>query len=168
MSDHESPPTDKADNLKSPRPPADAQESRANTLAKEDGERYHGLVAASWQGPLPPPNHLEHYKEIQADFPERILKLTEDEAAHRRDYNLRVLAATKLETLLGQIFGLVVALVAFAVAAYLAHLGHPGASAGFGATTVAGLVWVFVKGRSSESGNRSLSSCDPDQGPDDS
>ena len=139
------------------------QEVLAGGAAPE--EKQHRLVAARFQGPLPPPSLLEHYKDIQPDFPERILKLTEEEAQHRRDYNNRVLAATRWETTLGQVFGLMVAIAAFGTAAYLAFLGHPTAAGWFGATTVIGLVAVFVQGRSRSSDGRNLDEYDPDQGP---
>lgn len=45
----------------------------------------HSVV---WSGPLPPPEIFEGYKQIQADFPERILKMAEREqiSNHRHIY----------------------------------------------------------------------------------
>jgi len=164
MSGQQSPTSDNANELAR----ADEEvEEEALTGGVSRDESRPQLISARWQAPLPSPNHLAHYKEIQEDFPERILKLTESEAEHRRDYNLRVLAATRWETTLGQVFALIVALAAFAVAAYLAYLGHPTASAFFGAATVGGLVAVFIQGRYHDSGDRGLAAHDPDEGPND-
>lgn len=51
------------------------------------------------------------------------------------------------ETSIGQWFGLIATLAAFGTVAWLAFLGHPGAAATVGGTTIVGLVSVFVAGR---------------------
>jgi len=129
------------------------------------GDNRARLLQTRWAGPLPPPNLLEHYKDIQEDFPERLLQLTESEARHRREFNLKVLAAERQEVMIGQIFGLLVALAALVVTAYFVYLGHPGAAATFGSAVIIGLVTVFVKGRSSQSKSGEPEAHNPDDGP---
>ena len=51
------------------------------------------------------------------------------------------------EAILGQIFGLIVALAAMVIVGYLGYLGHPIASVLFGFGTLSSLVAVFVWGR---------------------
>ncbi|MEA3277059.1 MAG: DUF2335 domain-containing protein [Pseudomonadota bacterium] len=114
-------------------------------------EERRALVHARFSGPLPPPEILQHYKEIEPDFPERILRLTEGEAAHRRELNMKALGVDRLETVLGQVFGFLVALAAFATAGVLGYLGHPAASTIVGGATIGGLVAAFIKGRSQNS-----------------
>jgi hypothetical protein len=76
-----------------------------------------------------------------------LLRLTEDEAQHRRLVTVRAQRYEIFEATMGQLFGLLVALAAFGTAAWLGFLGHPAAAATVGGTTIAGLVGVFVAGR---------------------
>lgn len=38
-----------------------------------------------YSGPIPSPEFMEKFKQVQADFPERIMKLTENEDARRTE-----------------------------------------------------------------------------------
>lgn len=104
-------------------------------------------LTVSFSGPLPPPGLLQQYKEIQPDFPERLLALTEQEAEHRRKVTHQAMRIDGTEVILGQIFGLIVALAAMVMVGYLGYLGHPVASVFFGFGTLSSLVAVFVWGR---------------------
>lgn len=44
----------------------------------------------AFMGPLPPPEVLERYEELQPGFANRLLTLTEDEALHRRGQEKRI------------------------------------------------------------------------------
>lgn len=102
------------------------------------------MTRVSFSGPLPPPDVLKKYQAIQPDFPERILRLTEKEAEHRHEITRKAVWIDGAEVLVGQVFGLIVALSSFAVAGYL---GHPAAASVIGSGTIVGLVAVFIKGR---------------------
>jgi uncharacterized membrane protein len=104
-------------------------------------------LTLSFSGPLPPPNLLRQYQDIQPDFPERLLSLTEQEAAHRRDVTRKAMRLDAVETVIGQVFGLVVALAAMTMVGYLGYLGYPVASVVFGFGALSSLVAVFVWGR---------------------
>jgi uncharacterized membrane protein len=136
------------------RVPAPADDSRALSGSivpdKASDPAGHGSISVTSQlfaGPLPHPSILKQYNEIQPDFAERILRLTEGEAEHRRFLTLRAQRIDGIETVLGQIFALVVALAAFATAAWLGYLGHPAAASIVGGSTVAALVVAFIQGR---------------------
>ncbi|MES9901095.1 MAG: DUF2335 domain-containing protein [Sedimenticola sp.] len=111
------------------------------------------IMRVSFSGPLPPPDILQRYKDIQSDLPERILRLTESEAAHRREVTTQTVAIDKTETILGQVFGLIVTLAAFACAAFLGFHDHSTAASIVGGSTIAGLVTAFITGRSSQQQN---------------
>ncbi len=91
--------------------------------------RRRRLTRVAFSGPLPHPAVLAQYKDIQPDLPERILRLTEDEAKHRRTLNSRALFLDGIETFIGQVFAFIVALAAFATAGFLGFMGHPSAAA---------------------------------------
>jgi len=134
--------------------PADSSEetgSDGSILEREpiDGKQSRQVSVAGhfFSGPLPPPAILKQYNEVQPDFAERLLKLTEGEAAHRRELARRAQEMAATETRIGQIFGLVVALAGFATSAWLGSAGLPGAASAVGGATIVGLVSVFITGR---------------------
>jgi uncharacterized membrane protein len=54
----------------------------------------HSIRAASYRGPIPPPNMLEGYREIDPSFPERIIKMAE-RALDMADKELEIIADTQ-------------------------------------------------------------------------
>ena len=94
----------------------------------------------SFSGPLPPPDMLLAYNAIHPDFAERILRMTEKEAANRHVVTRRAQWLAAIETGTGQAFGLIVSLAAFGTSAWLGYLGHPAAAATIGSATLVALV----------------------------
>ncbi|WP_295400200.1 DUF2335 domain-containing protein [uncultured Thiocystis sp.] len=123
--------------------------SSGNNPVRGGGERRVEVAVEhqTFSGPLPHPAILQQYNDIQPDFAERILKLTEAEAAHRHDIVRRAMRLNAIETFLGQIFGLTVALAGFATTVWLGLAGQSDTASIVGGTTVVGLVTVFVTGR---------------------
>jgi uncharacterized membrane protein len=80
-------------------------------------------------------------------FSERLMRLTEAEADHRRQLTTLNQRQYARETTIGQVFALIVALSAFATAAWLGYLGHPGAAGVVGSGAIIGLVSAFIAGR---------------------
>lgn len=105
-------------------------------------------VHASFSGPLPPPSLLQQYDKIQPGFAERIMALTETEAAHVRDMDRKGLWAAIWEARLGQVFGLTIGLAAIFAGTYAAVEGQPLAGGFIGGAGVIGLVTAFIIGRS--------------------
>ena len=143
-------------------PRATAKEASARYRA--DLERYLGAAIARWEaeeggapaaepsvepfpGPLPPPELLRRCEQAVPGAGERILALAEQE--QEREQGQRASRArAALETLRrGQLCGLAVALGALGAVAFSAYLGYPVAAAILGATTLTGLVAIFVAGR---------------------
>lgn len=100
--------------------------SSGNNPVRGGGERRVEVAVEhqTFSGPLPHPAILQQYNDIQPDFAERILKLTEAEAAHRHDIVRRAMRLNAIETFLGQIFGLTVALAGFATTVWLGLAGQ--------------------------------------------
>lgn len=94
------------------------------------------VAAQAFSGPLPPP-----------DLVERLMRLTESEAAHRHALETQALAASERIEARGQRYGLLIGLAALAVAGMALLLGHEKAAMTIGGTTVVGLATVFVVGR---------------------
>lgn len=140
--------------------------AEASARYRADLERYLGAAVARWEaeeggapaaepsveptpGPLPPPELLRRCEEAVPGAGERILALAEQEQEQEKEQGQRAsLAESALETLRrGQLCGLAVALGALGAVAFSAYLGYPVAAAILGATTLTGLVAVFVAGR---------------------
>lgn len=90
------------------------------------------LVELFFSGPLPPPNILEQYERLVPGAADRILRLWEDEVAHRRELELKrsdierdqIANECKLRAK-GQWLGFVLALCVLGVALVAIVRGHP-------------------------------------------
>ena len=90
-------------------------------------------------GPLPPPAELEAFARISPDFPERIMRMAEQEQQHRFELDLhqtevkkremdlseRVAAINDRNARLGMSVSLLVVAIIMATAAYCAYQGQP-------------------------------------------
>lgn len=113
-----------------------------------------GIVHFQQSGPIPDPITLERYESLLPGAAERILSMAESNAHHVMDMEKDTLQAQftierqrHLETIIGQVFGMVTAMVSFAVAAYAIHAGLQAVAAIASGSTVIGLATVFVTGR---------------------
>ncbi len=102
-------------------------------------------------GPIPSPDDMDLYGRVQPDFPERIMKLAEGEAEHRRECEKEAIRLKGREILLGQLIAAAITMAAFSVSGYALFLGHQWISAIITGSTIATLATVFVKGHRDES-----------------
>jgi uncharacterized membrane protein len=83
----------------------------------------HSVVAQQWTGPLPPPAALEHFDRIIPNGADRIMKMIEQEQAHRIAYEKEALSAVKADNKRGHYIGAVACFAAIGGAIYTAHIG---------------------------------------------
>ena len=107
-------------------------------------------------GPIPPPETLQGYAQIDRDFPKRIIKMAEDEQTHRHsmeqealDAQIENLKRDRLEARFGQVFALAIGLVAIGGGVLAAIQGAQWSGSIIGGGGVIGLVSVFIYGRRS-------------------
>jgi uncharacterized membrane protein len=105
------------------------------------------VTASAFIGPLPAPEVLAQYKQIQSDLPERIVALAATEAEHRRALARTDIQESAAETRRGQHCGLAIGVLALTSATICAVAGAEWPAAVIGGSTVLGLVAVFVTGR---------------------
>jgi uncharacterized membrane protein len=105
-------------------------------------------------GPIPPPEMLRQYEQLRPGLVDKVIKMAEDEAGHRRASEMEAIAiqsrdqiAYRRSELLGQIFGLAIGVVAILSAAYMAVHGAQLAASIIGTGGVTGLVTAFIAGR---------------------
>lgn len=100
----------------------------------------------SYSGPLPVPAHLEQYESILPGAAERILKMAEDQATHRRSLETKVINSGVADSKKGLWFGFFIGLSGFAIVGYCASLGFQILAGIIAALDLGSLVGVFVYG----------------------
>ncbi|MFZ2490734.1 MAG: DUF2335 domain-containing protein [Thermoanaerobaculia bacterium] len=93
-----------------------AQRQQAQNAVPQFVTQIEGVV---FRGPLPPPEILARYEQVQPGFANRIFEMAESNQRHRQSLEAQVIPARVKNERLGQIFGLVIALVVIACAMYL-------------------------------------------------
>jgi uncharacterized membrane protein len=114
------------------------------------------IVATGWEGPLPPPWHLEKYGQIVKDGAERVFRQFELEADHRRHMQTRSLRLQARDLLVGKCFALVFVLGMITISAYAIYANQPVLAGVLGSGVLGTVVWAFVRviGDSSQSEDR--------------
>ncbi len=99
------------------------------------------------QSPLPHPEIIEQYDRVLPGSAERLMRLVEQEAEHRRALEAQQLHSEMMETRIGQWMAFLIGVFTIAAGAYTALHGAelPGALIGSGG--VIGLTAVFIYGR---------------------
>ena len=100
-----------------------------------------------FSGPIPHPDILRGYEDVQQGFAERIMSMAEREQTHRIDIEQRMVGGSLSQTCRGQWMGLAVAVLFLCVAGVLGWLGHDWLAGTLGGGTIVALVTVFVKNR---------------------
>jgi len=109
----------------------------------------------AFSGPLPPPELLGQYEKMCPGSSDRIIRLAEEEAVHRRSIE-QSLARTDMEqakrdsdeSRRGQICALMITLAAIGAGAYTAIAGHEIAGSIIGVGGIGSIVTTFLIGRS--------------------
>lgn len=100
-----------------------------------------------YSGPIPPPEILSGFEQIVPGAAERILAMAEENGKHQRDMEQKALAVAFRTVLIGQIFGLVIGILAFITCIIALYLGSEKTAMTIGGVTITGLVAAFVTGR---------------------
>ena len=79
-------------------------------------------VLASYQGPLPPPDHLFAYNRAVPDAADRIIKMAECEQSHAHDMRRWIVAIESRNSIVGLFSALLVSLVSIGGGLYVASL----------------------------------------------
>lgn len=96
----------------------------------QKAERTVATAVAQYSGPIPPPNILAGYEEIQPGFADRIVTMAELEVSHRHEMEQRALDS-EIETVQqeqkeirrGQVFAFILGLVTIIAGAGAAIMG---------------------------------------------
>jgi uncharacterized membrane protein len=119
----------------------------AQKPTQQDSRSNQITVTQAYSGPLPPSAELSGYNEIVPGAAERIILMAEKSQDHQIYMERTAIAAQKRESLVGQIFALVISLSAFGTAVLMAVMGHPTVAGVIGGSTVVSLAVAFITGR---------------------
>ena len=108
------------------------------------------LSVSAYSGPLPPPDVLQKYNEIEPGLVDRMVKMAESQAQHRQHLESSVILERSRNERRGQTLGFVIALVAVVGSFGLIAMGKDAAGIGGLLGTIATLAGVFVYSRISQ------------------
>ena len=117
---------------------------RDNTPAQERGRLL------SYSGPLPPANELIRYNEAQPDAADRIIKMAEEQASHRRALEKEVVRSGNVRSFLGLILGFALAVGTIGMGGYLIYSDKSGYGFAIIISALASLISVFIYGKKQE------------------
>lgn len=100
-----------------------------------------------FKGPLPHPDHIAQYEAIHPGLADRIVRMAEEEAIHRREMERQIIAAEAHDARWGQRYAFLVVMVVIAGATYAATQGAQWFATIIGVGGLAGIVSTFIIGR---------------------
>lgn len=108
----------------------------------------------AFSGPLPHPDLLAKYNTSVPDAAERILRMAELQAAHRRDLEAKVVRSNTFNQTLGSMFGFVLCAGTIGGGFYLIANGASVVGITAIVSALVGLASVFIVGRRSQASER--------------
>ena len=103
-------------------------------------------ISQSFSGPLPHPDVLRKFNEIVPGSAERIMKMAEEQSAHRKELEKKVIDSDIARSKWGQILGFIIAITGLGISTIIAIYGSAIAGGVIGVGTLASLVGVFMYG----------------------
>lgn len=104
----------------------------------------------SHEGPLPPPNQLAGYESILEGSANRIISMAENDLQHIQWVQKANVLIDAASTIGGLIAGFAIAIYGIKIGADLISSDKVIEGSIIGTVSIVGLVWVFIKGKSSE------------------
>lgn len=103
-----------------------------------------------FRGPVPSPRHLREYEEVLPGCADRLISLTEQQSAHRREMEKEIVKTDVKLRSRGQLFAFVLGLAGIIGAIVLAAIGSDLVGFGVFLGSLATLIGVFVAQRKKE------------------
>ena len=108
---------------------SNSRKKPANVPARREidsGRREIAVAAASFHhsGPIPDPMTLERYDSLLPGAADRIIRMAEEQSAHRKEMEKIVVKSRTRDSLLGIISGFILALATIASGTYVIVQGH--------------------------------------------
>ena len=115
-------------------------------VLKDDNQGPLAVEASySFMGPIPPPGILAGYNNVIPNGADRVIKMAEQEQAHRHNIETTIVGKESFEKRVGLVFAFILALSVLGVSSYLLVFTE---KSGYGLTVfiieLGGLVWAFL------------------------
>lgn len=105
-------------------------------------------------GPIPSPEVLAEYNEIDPTFANRILVMAEQQSSHRQEMEKKIVKSGTRDSFMGIVFGFLIGILSLIVSLILGLNGRTIESSLLGVGGLGGLVSVFIYGtRSNDNDN---------------
>lgn len=151
---------------KKTKPARQSKKTHSGTVEKIPSQQSSQSIkiqqSSHFSGPIPSPEALQKYGDINPHLIEQIFEMTESDLKHSRDIeqkttnaNIELARASMTQKGRGQFFALLIAAMAFCTSIALAALGAKTAASIVGGATVVSLVAIFVTGQWVEKGKKS-------------
>ncbi|MDR3351042.1 MAG: DUF2335 domain-containing protein [Prevotellaceae bacterium] len=98
----------------------------------------------AYQGPIPDPDSLARYEQIQPGFAERIMRMAEEEAIHRRSNENKIIKGNVRMAMLGIVFAFLSVIVFAGIVIFAIREGSSVAALGAVITSICSLAGVFI------------------------
>lgn len=105
------------------------------------------VTFSQYLGPIPPPEMLQSYAAINSTFPERIIKMAEEQQQHRMFLEKQVIPKRESLNSRGQIFAFIIGIFGLSCGTYCIIKGQPVAGVTIGGTIIVSLVTAFLYGK---------------------
>ncbi|MFN6133841.1 MAG: DUF2335 domain-containing protein [Synechococcaceae cyanobacterium] len=115
-------------------------------VLKDDNQGPLAVEASySFMGPIPPPGILAGYNNVIPNGADRVIKMAEQEQAHRHNIETTIVGKESFEKRVGLVFAFILALSVLGVSSYLLIFTE---KSRYGLTVfiieLGGLVWAFL------------------------
>ena len=107
-------------------------------------------TSAFFTGPLPPPQILAQYEQVTPGLAERIMRLTEEQQAHRIKMESCVIPETINVNKRGQIFAFIIIVLAIIAMGYFAYQGMQLAVIAMALVLCGGVMTTFNSGKNEQ------------------
>lgn len=111
-------------------------------------------ITTQYSGPLPPPEILAQFEQIIPGAAERILRMAEEQSAHRRSLEAIVIKSDISRSKAGQLLGFIIAITGLLIAGLVSVFGNTVAGSIIGVSTLTSIVGVFMYGYKSREAER--------------
>ena len=98
-------------------------------------------------GPLPHPDTLMGYKEIDSSFPDRIMSMAEKDAEHHRKMEEHIIIENFNSNKIGMIFGFLISITAIGLGAWLISIDKDAYGIAAIITPLVGIAGTFIFGK---------------------
>ena len=120
----------------------------------QDHKQQITAYSEKFSGPIPHPAIMERYNQIIPGAAERILKMAEDQAAHRIGLEKSVIGSDIKKSETGQWFAFIIAVGGLMIAVWSLSKGLQLAGGLIGGIDIASLAGLFIYGRNQKSKER--------------